>query len=329
MTTKDNRQNILEDWLFKIRNGEAYELSLASADASFRRYFRLQSAAQSYIVMDAPPEKENIGSFLAVSNSLRSQGVHAPEVFAHDETLGFILLEDLGSTAYLDTLRDNPDDLYEDALQALVKIQRGVLDQPTTSYPDYNHNRLDTELNVFEEWYLNKHLGFEMNASQKTLWRSTKEQLIETCLAQPQVWVHRDYHSRNLMLCPADSPGVIDYQDLVVGPISYDVVSLFKDCYIEWPRGRQLKWCRQYLQLCADQIPEIPISDEEFTRWYDFTGLQRHLKVLGVFCRLNYRDNKSGYLNDLPLVRKYVDEALCLYPELDQFKHFYQQLSHV
>lgn len=300
----------------------------ASEDASFRRYFRLTTAERSYIVMDAPPDKEPIEPFVRIALALAKQRVHVPEIIAFDAELGFILMEDLGGVDFLDVLNEHPDQLYQTAIESLLRIQRGGFDQPQFALPDYNHQRLEDELDVFTEWYLGKQLAVSLSHDQTELWAHTKQQLTSACLEQPQVWVHRDYHSRNLMLCADGSAGVIDFQDMVLGPIAYDLVSLFKDCYIEWPREQQLGWCEQYHAQLLNDDPLPDITLDSLIRWFDLTGLQRHLKVLGVFSRLHHRDGKSQYLNDLPLVRKYILEALSLYPEFGAFEHFFRELPH-
>ncbi|RBP50914.1 hypothetical protein DFR28_102330 [Arenicella xantha] len=294
-------------------------LSVASADASFRRYFRVHTAQQSYILMDAPPDKENSSLFVTIAQALSRLDVHAPTIYAADLELGFLLLEDLGDRTYLDELKDEPNKLYSDALAALVKLQHGEINSTNNTIETYDKNRLQSEMDLFEDWFIKRHLGLNLQPAQVATLGRIQRYLIDTCLTQPQVWVHRDFHSRNLMITDRNSPGVIDFQDLVVGPLAYDLASIFKDCYIAWPRSRQLTWLREYQQLANDMLDLPQFSFDELVRWYDLTGLQRHLKVLGIFCRLNYRDNKPNYLNDLPMVANYVIEVIDLYPELQEF----------
>lgn len=303
-------------------------LELASADASFRRYFRLTTEKNSYVVMDAPPEKESIAPFMVAADALTKQGIHVPEVFAVDADRGFILLEDLGIESYLEALPHDPNQLYSQAIDSLIKIQCGIIDQPEHPLADYDANKLEQELDIFIEWYVQCHLQTTLDADRLEVWRKLKNYLLDVCLNQPQVWVHRDFHSRNLMACNTNSPGVIDFQDMVCGPITYDLASIFKDCYIEWPRTRQLTWLDEYRGKAEHFFPQLRATGDEFIRWYDLTGMQRHLKVLGVFSRLHYRDGKSHYLNDLPLVRRYLLEVLDLYPELKDFKKLFSALPH-
>ena len=324
----DTRLNSIKTWLTDELRLQLSDIAPASADASFRRYFRADTSQGSFIIMDAPPEKESITEFVEIAQALANIGVHTPEIKAKDLKQGFLLLEDLGNITYLDVLRDKPNELYRDAIDSLILIQQGHNNKcknskSTLKIPAYDAEKLEQEMDLFEHWYLNKHLNIELDESMKQVWRQTKDHLIEACLEQPQTWVHRDFHSRNLMVTKISSPGVIDFQDMVVGPLTYDLASIFKDCYIEWTRQQQLEWLEEY-RLKASLIETSPISleqlsSDQLTKWFDLTGLQRHLKVLGIFCRLYYRDSKDQYINDLPLVAKYTLEALSLYPELASF----------
>lgn len=321
----DTRLTLIKQWLGKQAELTLLDIQAASADASFRRYFRAQcrtsdGLVQSFIVMDAPPQQEGIGEFIGADLALLELGVHVPLIHASDKSLGFMLLEDLGDRTYLDHLDERADSLYADALSALVKIQNGTRSGHGFTPPQYSTAKLDQEMELFKDWFLAKHLGITLHTTQQQEWDKVKKQLIEHCVNQPQVWVHRDYHSRNLMITEQNSPGVIDFQDLVIGPVAYDLASIFKDCYIEWPRQRQLSWLKQYHQLANASYPF-----EQLIIWFDMCALQRHLKVLGIFCRLNYRDGKAQYLDDLPLVAKYVLEGLSLYPELAAFRDNFSQ----
>jgi len=301
----------LENWLDSISAHELTDIRPASADASFRRYFRVtdSNTGNTLIVMDAPPEKEDCEPFIHITRLLRSVNVNAPDIITMDLEQGFLLLDDLGNRQYLDHLDESSsDDLYSDALVALVTMQR-IQDH----LPPYDKQRLRDEMGPFEPWNLNRHLGISLDDQQKSVLDSIYDLLIESALEQPQVFVHRDYHSRNLMLVDENNPGVIDYQDAVIGPVTYDLVSLFKDCYIEWPRNKVEHWLDQYLQLTPI---ELPVDRSQFIRWFDLMGVQRHLKVLGIFARLNYRDGKSQYLDDLPLTLKYVVDTCNRYDEL-------------
>jgi aminoglycoside/choline kinase family phosphotransferase len=296
-----DRLTQLQQWLDSLAKNTYSDLQPASADASFRQYFRVTNKQdnKTYIVMDAPPDKENCHSFVLVTDLIRGVGVNAPDIIAIDIQQGFLLLDDLGNDSYLDHLaEDTADGLYIDAIEALIKMQTidGIL-------PAYDENLLQTEMNLFETWYLNHHLGIQLNEKQKTSLDSIFTLLIDNAKKQPQVFVHRDYHSRNLMITNENNPGVIDYQDAVIGPITYDLVSLFKDCYIEWPREKVEHWLDLYL---ARLTPIRFIERDTLIRWFDLMGVQRHLKVLGIFARLYYRDGKSQYLNYLTLTLKYV-----------------------
>ncbi len=306
-----DRHSQLLQWLESIAENTYTNLQTASADASFRQYFRVTNTQdnKTYIVMDAPPEKEDCRPFLLVTDLIRGTGVNAPDIIAVDHKQGFLLLDDLGNKPYLDHLNvETADNLYLDAIDALLKMQTidGML-------PAYDDELLQTEMDLFETWYLNRHLDFKLDKKQKGELNSIFKLLIESAMEQPQVFVHRDYHSRNLMITDSNNPGVIDYQDAVIGPITYDLASLFKDCYIEWPREKVEHWLEMYL---ARLTPTYFIEKDTLMRWFDLMGVQRHLKVLGIFCRLNYRDEKSQYLNDLPLTLKYILDTCELYDEL-------------
>ncbi len=317
-----DRLTQLQRWLDSLSESTYTDLKPASADASFRQYFRVTNTRddKTYIVMDAPPEKEDCHPFLLVTDLIRGVGVNAPDVISVDIQQGFLLLDDLGDKPYLDYLdEDSADSLYTDAIDALVKMQTidGMLAM-------YDEPFLQTEMDLFETWYLNRHLGIELDQAQKASLNDVCKLLIQNAIEQPQVFVHRDYHSRNLMITEENNPGVIDYQDAVIGPITYDLVSLFKDCYIEWPRERVEFWLELYL---ARITPTRLIDKDTLIRWFDLMGVQRHLKVLGIFARLNYRDGKAQYLDDLPLTLKYVLDACELYHELAPLKNLFEEIS--
>ena len=322
----DHRLSLLKDWLKTVIEQPVLEISRASNDASFRRYFRARTAVTTFVIMDAPPDKEPLDRFIAVDKALIKQGVHVPKIYAENVDLGFLLLEDLGNQTYLPHLPQRAKKLYSDAIGALVKIQLGSVDQSSFELPHYDQTLLITELDLFNDWYIQTHLALELNSVQTQVWQNTRDLLLDACLQQPTTWVHRDYHSRNLMIVNEHSPAVIDFQDMVRGPVSYDLVSLFKDCYIEWPRTRQHQWLAEYMQTAKSAGLDLDFDLPQFIRWVDWTGLQRHLKVLGIFCHLNYRDGKTHYLNDLPLVKKYVAEVIQIYPELSEFSHLFSSL---
>lgn len=315
-----DRHSQLLQWLESLAENTYINCQSASADASFRQYFRVTNTQdnKSYIVMDAPPEKEDCRPFIQVTDLIRSVGVNAPEIIAMDNHQGFLLLDDLGSKPFLDQLNnETADALYLDAIDALLKMQ--TID---AILPAYDESLLQTEMDLFETWYLNRHLNFQLDGEQKASLQSIFKSLIDNALEQPQVFVHRDYHSRNLMITDENNPGVIDYQDAVIGPITYDLVSLFKDCYIEWPEEKVEHWLEMYL---ARLTPTRFIEKETLLRWFDLMGVQRHLKVLGIFARLNYRDGKSQYLNDLPLTLKYVLDTCNRYEELQPLKQLLEE----
>jgi len=320
----DQRKTDLHNWLNHSLSHQVSSLEAASADASFRRYFRAVTDRGTFIAMDAPPDKENCQRFIDAASWLAELGVHTPKIIAHDLTQGFILLEDLGCRTYLDESRANADELYSQAINALIKIQSGAVDPSSHTPPAYSGAKLTEEMSLFSRWYINQHLGRSIHEPSFAIWLHTQQYLAMACLQQPQVWVHRDYHSLNLMITESNSPGVIDFQDMVVGPIGYDLASIFKDCYIEWPRSQQQVWLEEYRVKAIARLELPDFSLATLTRWVDFAGLQRHLKVLGIFCRLSYRDGKDNYLNHLPLVAKYVLDVLEIYPELEAFKNHFE-----
>jgi N-acetylmuramate 1-kinase len=324
------RQRAIENWLGSLFSGQSISLAPASADASFRRYFRVTLAdGSSRIVMDAPPEHEDCRPWLHVQQLFHAAGAAVPDVLAQDLDQGFLLLSDLGTTTYLDALRTaTPAQAhahYLAALDTLVDIQRAS--QPEV-LPAYDHALLKRELDLFPDWYVTRHLGVALSDAQRSELNATFEKIIAVNLAEPKTYVHRDYHSRNLMLPVTDKkPGVIDFQDAVFGPISYDLVSLLKDAYIEWEEEQSLDWLIRYWEKARKA--EIPINADFaiFHRDYEWMGVQRHLKVLGIFTRLYHRDGKDGYLKDMPLVAKYLRAAVTRYDELTPIRRLLDQLE--
>ena len=306
----DPRREEIIRWIESDLNITDFTLEIASADASFRRYFRLRAQGNSWIIMDAPPDKEDCQPFVKLAKLIEAAGVNAPHIFSFNQQQGFMQISDLGSTAYLDKLNESTvDELYVDAIQALVKMQR--IDSQLMAYDEA---LLTTEMNLFKDWYLQKHLGLQLAEVQQRQLAQVFDILINSALQQPVVFVHRDYHSRNLMVTPQHNPGVIDFQDAVIGPASYDLVSLIKDCYISWPRSRQLKWIDEYLNQS-----NLSVDKQTFIKQLDLMGMQRHLKAIGIFCRLNHRDAKPGYLNDIPRTLAYVFDVCKRYDELTEF----------
>jgi N-acetylmuramate 1-kinase len=336
MLKNDARLTLIRSWLTRDLGWRVGRISVASADASFRRYFRVSRGdvdpaawaprADTLIVMDAPPGKEDVGPYLKVTSLLEQAGAHVPHVHASDSKRGFIVMEDLGDIQYLSRLKTGRgvDKLYGEALTTLANIQvRGL--QAASTLPPYDRAPLERELNLMPEWFLRKHLGLELSPEERALLTVSFEFLINEALLQPQVFVHRDFHSRNLMVLPNDNkggPGVIDFQDALRGPIGYDLVSLLKDCYISWSRERVERWVRGYRRVLGNLGANVGDSEYQFMRWFDLIGVQRHLKVLGIFARLWHRDGKIGYLADLPLTLEYVRDACRRYPELVEFERW-------
>jgi len=319
----DERLALLEHWLDKDLHFRGSTVEPASADASFRRYFRVRAGGRTLIAMDAPPGREDLGPFVRVARALGALGVTVPEVLEQDRERGFLLMTDLGSTHYLAAFAagGDVDRLYRDATEALLVIQaRGL--GAAAALPPYDAAFLDREVQLFPEWFLGRHLGAAPGGAERTLIDRTSSALAASALEQPQVFVHRDYHSRNLMVLPAGNPGILDFQDAMHGALTYDLVSLFKDCYVVWPRPRVLAWIRDYRRRALDAGIEIPGDEGDFVRSFDLMGLQRHLKVLGVFARLWYRDGKAGYLRDLPTVLDYVLATTAAYGELAEFDRY-------
>jgi N-acetylmuramate 1-kinase len=321
----DSRLADLTRWVFEDLGFARCRIEPASADASFRRYFRVSRDENTYIVMDAPPEKEGLGPFLSVARALLGIGINVPVVLAKDPAHGFLLLSDLGKRQYLDELAEaTVDGLYADALDALSQMQ--AADRTAAGeLPPYGHALLMREMELMPEWFLGRHLGLELSTAERAMMDRLFEALTNSALEQPAVFVHRDYHSRNLLVTSADNPGVLDFQDAVWGPVTYDLVSLLKDCYIAWPRARVRDWALQHRERLSARGVPVGASDAEFIRWFDLIGLQRHVKVLGIFARLFYRDGKSQYLKDLPRVLTYTREAAADYPETAEFSRFIAQ----
>jgi aminoglycoside/choline kinase family phosphotransferase len=316
----DARLEQLRNWLIHDLQIKKFSIEPASADASFRRYFRVSYDHTTRIVMDAPPDKENCEPFVHVTHMLESVGVQAPHIYARNKELGFMLLSDLGSTPYLSKLnKTNADQLYGDAMASLIKMQ-----PLENGLPHYDSQLLQFEMSLFRDWYLIKHLNIQLDEPQQRLVQKTFDILTQNALQQPQVFVHRDYHSRNLMITQQDNPGVIDFQDAVMGAITYDLVSLLKDCYIAWPRQKVVDWVYDFIK---HNSLTRHIEHSQFLRWFDLMGAQRHIKVLGIFSRLNHRDGKPGYLKDIPRTLAYLMDTCARYDDLRDFHQLLQQLD--
>jgi N-acetylmuramate 1-kinase len=308
------RQQQLTDWLHSLFPDDIFSIAPASADASFRRYFRATFAnGQTRIVMDAPPQHEDCRPFLHVVKLFEDAGTHVPHVYAQDLKQGFLLLSDLGNTTYLQALTpDNARRLYGAATDALIKIQ---LASHVDELPPYDEALLLREMRLFPEWYIARHLNVTLSDAQNAKLETVFARIIANNLAQPKVYVHRDYHSRNLMVTEPN-PGIIDFQDAVYGPITYDLASLFKDAYIHWKEAEIIDWLIRYWEKARKA--GLPVAEDFslFYRDYEWMAVQRHLKVLGIFARLYHRDGKEGYLKDLPLVMAYLRAACARYIDL-------------
>jgi aminoglycoside/choline kinase family phosphotransferase len=316
----DSRLDTLRSWLKGLEPSWQLDLSTlapASADASFRRYFRIASKKPDFptlIVMDAPPQHEPLDAFIEVDLLLENAGLNVPKILEKNVAVGFLLLNDLGTKTYLAELNsESADYLYKDATHALVQMQ--LASKPDV-LPNYDETLLKRELDLFPEWYLGKHLHIELSKLQNLQIKQAFELIIQNNLAQAKVYVHRDYHSRNLMVTEKNNPGVIDFQDAVYGPITYDASSLWRDAYIAWPEERVIDWVIKFWE--EGRQAGLPMSNDfgQFYRDFEWMGLQRHLKVLGIFARLFHRDGKDGYLKDIPLVLEYAIATANRYIEL-------------
>ncbi|WP_286239841.1 aminoglycoside phosphotransferase family protein [Neptuniibacter halophilus] len=307
----DQRLAELKAWLEQVLvkfaefDGDQWSLEPVSGDASFRRYFRALSGGQSWIAVDAPPEKEDSRPFVDVARALEAQGISVPHIYEADLEQGFMLLSDFGDQLYLPQL--NPatvDRLYADALSTLLQM-KDCQPRPGQPLPDYDEALLQREVELFRDWFLQQLLGISMTPEQKHLVDLLFNYLIDAALEQPRVFVHRDYHSRNLMYREGLPPGIIDFQDAVKGPVTYDLVSLLRDCYIDWPEEQVYAWVDDYRQALIAQGQMMP-DVGHFRRWFDLMGAQRHCKAIGIFARLHIRDGKSGYLEDIPRTLNYL-----------------------
>ena len=320
------RTQLLENWIKDQFPEKVFTLKPASADASFRRYFRVFIDDRTFVVMDAPPQHEDCRPFLQVADILSATGVHVPNILAQNLEHGFLLLSDLGNTTFLQALTSDTarvDQLYADAIDALIQMQ---LSQRTEGLPDYDETLLLRELNLFPDWYIAKHLGKALSDQQTVMLSTIFARILANNLAQPKVLVHRDYHSRNLMVT-TPNPGILDFQDAVVGPVTYDLVSLFKDAYIYWDEERVLDWIIRYWEKARKAGLPVSADFAEFYRDFEWMGVQRHLKILGIFARLNYRDDKASYLDNMPLVMNYLRKACYRYCELHLLHNLLDELS--
>jgi aminoglycoside/choline kinase family phosphotransferase len=325
----DIRLNQLKKWLTQNSGLNEFEIASASADASFRRYFRVSDNLKTYIAMDAPPEKENSVPFVAIAKILFNAGINVPEIVNANFDSGFFLMSDLGNQQYLSALNEaSYEKLYESAIESLLAIQQ-ISEVQLKNIPDYDNKLLILEMELFYEWFIERHLGIQLDTNELKLLSEIFVLLSDSALAQKQVLVHRDYHSRNIMtnIIDSNNPGILDFQDAVIGPFTYDLVSLLRDCYISWPETKVIELALFYKNR-AEQLKLIPeMKNEQFTKYFDLMGIQRHLKAIGIFSRLNYRDNKSSYLNDIPRTLNYIKIISAKYSELSEFNHFLRKIN--
>ncbi len=309
------RLNELTHWLRQDVGLPPFDIAPASSDASFRRYFRVCYAGQSRIVMDAPPDKEDCRPFITIARAFHALGLNVPEVLETNLERGFLLLTDLGHSQYLSELNETSvSRLYGDAMQALLALQRPKTGS-TALLPAYDRPLLMREMALFRDWFMERHLGLTLDKAITDALDEVFDALTQSALEQPQVWVHRDYHSRNLMVTEQGNPGILDFQDAVTGPVTYDLASLLRDCYIAWPREQVEEWGKSYHAQALKAGIISGIDAAQFLRWFDLMGVQRHLKAIGIFARLNIRDAKPGYLKDIPRTLGYVKEVSGRHPE--------------
>ena len=323
----DPRYIELQNWLGKNIKGD-FKMKPLAGDASFRRYFRVHLSdprhPQTLIAMDAPPSKEMVTPFVAIAKILQNAKIQAPAIVEANENEGFLLLSDFGDQLLLNQLNpDTADKLYRLAFADLSRIQHC---QPTAwNIPTFNEQVMLDELNLFTEWYLKTHLALQLTPHDQQIIENTFNLLIASALEQPQIFVHRDFHSRNILCLSNENLGILDFQDAVMGPLTYDLVSLLRDCYIDWPPAQVTAWATLFYNDFCHRHYLKNISLAQYLRWFDWVGLQRHIKVLGIFSRLNYRDHKANYLNDLPRVLNYVLTVAKNYSELTEFYNWLQE----
>lgn len=322
------RLHALTDWLHQqIKFPPDITIAPASSDASFRRYFRVRRGERSYIVMDAPPDKEDCRPFIAVAQALGELGLNVPQVLEANLAQGFLLLSDLGNRPYLNALNEGTvDALYADALRALGRLQRADVEYGRALLPVYDRALLLREMELFRDWFLARHLEIEIDAALRAALDQAFGVLADSALAQPTAWVHRDYHSRNLMVTEINNPGILDFQDAVIGPVTYDLVSLLRDCYIAWPRARVEAWVHgHWAGMTAEGLwPDIDMA--QFLQRFDLMGVQRHLKAIGIFARLKHRDGKPGYIEDIPRTLAYVEDVARRYSALRDLSRLLTQV---
>ena len=318
----EKRLALLTEWAKKLYSSNI-EIEKASSDASFRSYYRIRSNNDTKIIMDAPPEKEPLSPFLDITKRLSKANINVPEIFELDEDLGFILMSDLGKTKYLDKLNDETVYcLYTDAMDTIHKMQTEV---DVSNLKNFDSKELITEMNLFKDWFLKKHLNHNFDNEGLNNIQECFDSITKIILEIPTTFVHRDFHSRNLMITDSNNPGVLDYQDALIGPITYDAVSLLKDCYVNWDKKLIAEMLSTYYKKIKADYNNIEF--DEFSFWFDVVGLQRHFKAIGIFSRLNYRDNKITFMQDIPRTYKYVDEVVNKYTELTSVKEILNEMD--
>ncbi len=322
----DHRLQALRSWIDGILSASSYELEPATGDASFRRYFRVRAGERSYIAMDAPPDRYDGRVYRRIAERMLQLGLNVPRILAGDLERGFFLISDLGERLYLAYLNEaSVERLYADAMSALRVLQQGICADGLL--PDYDRALLSSEMELFREWYLGRHLGRRLTAAQHETLGQSFVLLAEAALAQPRVWIHRDFHSRNLLLTDENNPGIVDFQDALHGPVTYDLVSLLRDCYIGWPNERVIGWVEGYRASARRGGLPVAGGREQFLQWFDLMGVQRHLKAIGIFARLCHRDGKSGYLADIPRTLAYVLDVSARRRELSPLHRLLQELA--
>ena len=320
----DQRQQALQQWVTQQLGRDDVALTPLANDASFRRYFRLRWDKQSLIAMDSPPDKEDCGPFVQLSNIFTQQGLHVPKIIAAELTQGFLLLTDLGDRLYFNELnKNNADQLYGIAIDSLLLLQQ-YRSRDHFNFPVFD-NLMVEELARFREWYLLRHLQLDLTTHEETLLADSFNRLVTSAIQQPQLCVHRDYHSRNLMVLPQQQVGILDFQDAVWGPITYDLVSLLRDCYISWPQEKVQQWVKIYFEKAQNQGLLLTNTLSEFQRWFDWMGMQRHLKAIYIFARKFHRDDNSNYLNDIPRTLNYIFQVGEQYKEFQPLLKFLKE----
>lgn len=321
----NTRLDALAAWAARTLGSGLLELEPLCSDAGTRRYFRIRSAPTPCLAVEFPAGREELARYVRIAERLRTLGLNVPEILGSDPQQGFLLVSDLGERLYLDELRgETVERLYGDALGALVTLQTGTFTEvPGERFlPDYGETLLRSELQVFREWYVARHLGLILNGSEEQALADVFGFLVRSAREQPQVWTHRDFHSRNLLVTGRNNPGIVDFQDAVLGPATYDLVSLLRDCYIAWPREQVEEWVKGYHDLCIQSGIPVCEDDWRFLRWFDLMGVQRHLKAVGIFARLAQREGRPSYLAEIPRTLGYASDVSARYAELAPLARF-------